>query len=58
MPENSKFELVSSVAPDYFLKTNPSSNAVTASEGSSKPGISVPEPKRERKEASSLLRGI
>lgn len=60
--KHSKFALVSSMAPDYFFETNPSSNAVTASaRGSFKSGISVPEPKREKEEASSLaspLKGI
>ena len=33
-----------------FKKTNPNSRVVTASEGSSKPDASVPEPKSPKKE--------
>lgn len=63
MPENTvNSRLLAVWLQIIFSETNPSSNAVTASaRGSFKPGISVPEPKREKEEASSLathLKGI
>lgn len=63
MPENTvNSRLLAVWLQIIFFETNPSSNAVTASvRGSFKSGISVPEPKREKEEASSLaspLKGI